>query len=749
MTPANTKSNLLDQFRPRQEVLASLVGGYNADPFAVLGPHYYEETGKKYLVIRAFLPSAGEVQVKTATAAYPMEKTMREGLFEVLIIEPSENFSYTLLVRNFVDQTFEFADAYAFGSTLSEFDLHLIGEGNHYRTYEKLGAHLREIDGVKGVAFAVWSPNALRVSVVGDFNQWDGRVLPMRSHPNQGIWEIFVPNVGEGFIYKYEIKSRFNNYMVTKTDPYGFFGEVRPQTASVVADLDKYQWQDNEWIESGRAKANALAAPIAVYEVHLGSWRRRWGASSHDESYLTYRELAEQLPEYVKNMGFTHVEFMPVAEHPFDGSWGYQVTGYYSVTSRYGTPEDFMYLVDKLHQNGIGVIMDWVPAHFPKDQHGLGYFDGTHLYEHSDPRQGEHLDWGTYIFNYGRNEVRNYLLSNALFWLDKYHIDGMRVDAVASMLYLNFSRPEGQWLPNKYGGNENLEAIDFLKRFNEVVHLEFPATLTSAEDSTDWPLVTKPTYMGGLGFDLKWNMGWMNDTLKYMKLDPIFRRYHHNSLTFSLMYAFTEHFILPISHDEVVHLKHALLDKMPGDVWQKFANLRTFLTYMWTHPGKKLLFMGAEIGQWNEWNERTALQWELLDHPSHKSIQNLMVDLNNLYKNEASLHQVDYDWKGFEWVEVHDSDNSTLVYLRRAKDSGDELTVVLNFTPVVRQNYRIGATKLGFYAEVLNTDSEIYWGSNVGNSGGVWAENVPCGNFPHTLSITIPPLAAVIFRTPQ
>ena len=738
-----------EKLRLTPEEVDALVGGYHGDPFSALGPHAYELNGKECLVVRAFLPRAREVQVKAGDQLYPMEKVHPDGLFEAVIDPAPSHFAYTLVQTDDAENVTEFYDPYSFGPILTEFDLHLIQEGTHFRTYEKLGAHLTEVNGVKGVAFAVWAPNALRVSVVGDFNQWDGRVHPMRNYPGQGIWEIFLPGLGEGTVYKYEIKSRLDDYLVEKADPYGFFSEVRPKTASRVADLGKYRWQDEAWQAEGRAKHNSLKSPISVYEVHLGSWRRRWNATSLEESYLTYRELAEQLVGYVREMGYTHIELLPISEHPFDGSWGYQTTGYYAVTSRYGPPEDFMYLVDLCHQNNIGVILDWVPAHFPKDQAGLGYFDGTHLYEYADPRKGEQPDWGTLIFNFGRNEVRNFLLSNALFWLDKYHIDGLRVDAVASLLYLDYSRKEGEWVPNVYGGRENLEAIDFIRRFNELVHLEHPSVLTSAEDSTAWPMVTRPTYMGGLGFDLKWNMGWMHDMLEYMEQDPVHRRYHHDRLTFSLMYAFNENFILPLSHDEVVHLKKALLDKMPGDAWQKFANLRALYGYMYTHPGKKLLFMGGEFGQWNEWNEREALQWELLDWPSHQGLQRYVKALNDLYRNEPALHEVDDSWEGFQWLEFRDNENSTLSFLRRAKDPGNELLVACNFTPVPRYNYRIGVPKAGYYPEILNSDAAEFWGSNVGNLGGVNSEDGGWGGQPHSISLTLPPLAVVIFRSPR
>ncbi len=743
------EATVREQIKLDETALAAVLGGYCGDPFTILGPHYHELDGNRYLTVRVFLPQATEVKIKAGRKSYSLDKIHPDGFFEGLISDPPADFEYKIISQEADGKSREFADAYAFGPVLTDYDLQLMLEGNHFRTYEKLGAHLREINGVSGVTFAVWAPNARRVSVVGDFNQWDGRVLPMRFYPAQGIWEIFVPGLSEGTIYKYEIRSSFGDYQVEKADPYGFFSEVRPRTASRVADIDTYQWQDAEWMKTVRAKKSNYTSPLSVYEVHLGSWRRRWGATSHDESHLTYRELADQLVNYVKEMGFTHIELMPISEHPFDGSWGYQTIGYYAVNSRFGSPQDFMYFIDHCHQNGIGVFLDWVPAHFPKDQHGLGYFDGTHLYEHSDPRQGEHADWGTFVFNFGRNEVRNFMLSNALFWLDKYHIDGLRVDAVASLLYLDYSRTEGGWIPNQFGGRENLDAIDFLRKFNALVHAEHPTVLTSAEDSTSWPMVTKPGYMGGLGFDLKWNMGWMHDILDYMEQDPVYRRYHHNSLTFSLVYAFNENYILPLSHDEVVHLKHSMLDKMPGDPWQKFANLRALYGYMWAHPGKKLLFMGGEFGQWKEWNEREALQWDLLDFPSHQGISLFMKDLNRLYLTEPALYEVDDSWQGFKWLEARDSDNSTLAFLRRARDPQDELIVLCNFTPIPRFNYRIGVPHPGHYQEILNSDADEYWGGNVGNLGGVWTDEYPWGEHPYSISVTLPPLSVIMLRSPR
>ncbi len=633
---------------------------------------------------------------------------------------------------------------YSIGPVLTDFDLHLLGEGTHYRNYERLGAHLRTHAGFRGVHFAVWAPNAQRVSVIGNFNHWDGRRHPMGNRGGAGIWEIFIPDLSHGEVYKFEIKSRHNDYLVQKTDPYGFAAEYRPKTASIVWDITNFSWGDQDWLAQ-RTERHALDKPMAIYEVHLGSWKRKVGEG---DGFLNYRELAEQLAAHLEHTGFTHVELLPITEHPFDGSWGYQPVGYFAPTSRHGTPDDFVYFVDYLHQHGYGVILDWVPAHFPNDVHGLGYFDGTHLFEHSDPRLGEHRDWGTKIFNYGRPEVRNFLFGNALFWLDRYHLDGLRVDAVASMLYLDYSRKPGEWVPNIFGGNENLEAIDFLKKLNELCHLEHPGVLTIAEESTSWSGVSRPTYLGGLGFSLKWNMGWMNDTLRYMAKDPVYRKYEHGSLTFSLIYAFSENFILPLSHDEVVHGKGSLLDKMPGDVWQKMANLRLLYGYMYGHPGKKLLFMGDEIAQWREWNHDTSLDWHLLQWRDHQGIFQLVRDLNGLYQSEKALHQIDFDWQGYEWLELHDWENSVVAFLRRARDPNDAIVVVCNFTPVVRENHRIGVPSGGFYKEILNTDADIYGGSNCGNHGGAWGIPQPHAGRPFHLSLRLPPLGVVYLKVP-
>jgi 1,4-alpha-glucan branching enzyme len=625
---------------------------------------------------------------------------------------------------------------------LTDFDLHLIGEGSHYRKYEKLGAHVLEIEGTIGVHFAVWAPNAKSVSVVGDFNDWNPKSHPMQSLGSSGIWEIFVPGIGEGALYKFEIRSRYAKFTAQKADPFAFYFELRPKSASIVCDIDGYRWDDGKWMEQ-RPKTDWLASPVSTYEVHLGSWMR---VPDEGDRWLTYGELAGKLIPYVKEMGYTHIELLPVTEHPLDASWGYQTLGYFAPTCRHGRPKDFMKFVDRCHQEGIGVILDWVPAHFPTDGHGLGFFDGTCLYEHEDPRKGFHPDWGTKIFNYGRNEVRSFLISNALFWFEKYHIDGLRVDAVASMLYLDYSRKEGEWIPNMYGGRENLEAIDFLKKFNEVSHQYHPGVFTVAEESTAWPNVSKPTYLGGLGFSMKWNMGWMNDTLEYFSKDPVHRKYHHNNLTFSLLYAFTENFILPLSHDEVVHGKGALLGKMPGDMWQKFAGLRAFYCFMYGHPGKKLFFMGSEIGQWDEWNFDKSLDWHLLEYEPHKGLQRFVKDLNRLYRAEPSLYEVDFDYRGFEWIDFHDVEGSAIAFLRRARNRDDFTVFVCNFTPVPRLDYRIGVPSPGFYRELLNSDSSLYWGSNMGNAGGVHTEQVPFQGRPCSIRFTLPPLSVVVFK---
>ncbi len=671
-----------------------------------------------------------------------MRRIHPAGLFEAICPCPDgeQNLRYMIQAADEGGRRVVMHDPYAFPHLLTDYDMHLLNEGRHWRLYDKLGAQLRTIDGVDGVNFAVWAPNATAVSIIGDFNSWDGRRHPMRKHIPSGFWELFVPGLGEGTLYKYQIRHHEN--VCEKSDPVGFAAEVPPRTASKVADLSRYHWHDAEWL-THRQSTNWLEQPLSFYEVHLGSWRR-----PGDEPYrwLSYRELAHQLVEYCKEMGYTHLELLPISEHPLSASWGYQTVGYFAATSRYGSPQDFMYFVDVCHQNGIGVVLDWVPAHFPRDSHGLRHFDGTALYEHADPRQGEHRDWGTMIFNYGRHEVSNYLIANALFWLDKYHIDGLRVDAVASMLYLDYSREEGDWIPNEFGGRENLPAINLLKQFNEQAHLQHPGVLTIAEESTAWPSVSRPTYVGGLGFSLKWNMGWMNDTLRYARLDPIHRKFHHDQLTFSLIYAFHENFTLPLSHDEVVHGKGSLLGQMPGDLWQRFANLRLLFSYMWTHPGKKLLFMGSEFGQWNEWNFDTSLQWDLLQWSSHSGLQKCVGDLNRLIRRERALHELDFDGHGFDWIDCHNHDESTLAWIRRAKDSKDYLVVCSNFTPVPRTRHRVGVPEACWFEEVFNSDSSYYGGSNLGNGPGVMAQPLSAHGRPASLEVVLPPLGCVVLK---
>ena len=729
---------------PRATDAQLLLRAQHSDPFAYLGPHAVEREGARRVVVRAVQPHAAQVSILIAGKEIAAERIEPDGVFEALLpAEISESPSprdYRLRIRWQDGNVSELPDTYAFPPVLSEFDLHLIGEGTHYQLYDSMGAHVLEVAGVRGVLFAVWAPNAERISVVGDFNTWDGRVHPMRSRGNSGIWELFVPELRDGAVYKYEIRSRLGPTPFMKADPYAFRAELRPRSGSVVASLDGYAWADTDWMDS-RRRRNWLAEPISIYEVHLCSWRRHDG-----NRWLSYRELADELIPYVKQMGFTHIELLPIMEHPFDGSWGYQTIGYFAATSRLGSPADFMYFVDRCHQAGLGVILDWTPAHFPNDAHGLAQFDGSHLYEHADPRLGQHPDWGTLVFNYGRTEVQNFLLASALFWLDKYHLDGLRVDAVASMLYLDYSRQPGEWIPNEFGGRENLSAIALLKRLNEAVHARHPGTMTIAEESTSWPAVSRPTYVGGLGFTFKWNMGWMHDTLDYFSKDPIHRKYNHSRLTFSMLYAFTENFVLPFSHDEVVHGKASLINKMPGDLWQQFANLRVLFSYMYAHPGKKLLFMGGEFGQRSEWYHETALEWGLLAFPEHQGLQRLLMDLNAIYKREPALYQQDFDWQGFEWLDCNDGDNSVLTFIRRAHDPADFMVVAVNFTPVARDNYLVGVPEPGFYAELFNSDAREYSGSGVGNLGGLTAGAVPWMGRPYSLSLRLPPLAAVYLK---
>jgi 1,4-alpha-glucan branching enzyme len=716
-----------------------LLRAEHADPFGVLGLHSVNGTQ----VVRALRPDAKTLAVVDRAdpkTKFEAQRIAEEGVFEATINGRSDRFDYVLEVTNWAGNTIQVADPYSFGPLLGELDMHLYCEGTHYEIYRKLGAHLMEVNGHAGVLFSVWAPNAQRVSVVGDFNGWDGRLHAMRKRVEAGIWEIFIPGVGEQAHYKFELRNCFGQ-IVLKGDPYAFYSQHGLQTASLVFNLDRFTWSDREWMESRRTR-EWHKEPVSVYEVHLGSWAR---IPEENNRYLSYREFSDRLINYVLEMGYTHIELMPIAEHPFDGSWGYQVTGYYSPTSRFGNPDEFREFVDRCHQAGIGVILDWVPGHFPKDAYGLAQFDGTHLYEHADPRQGEHQDWGTLIFNYGRSEVRNFLIGNALFWLDEYHIDGLRVDAVASMLYLDYSREPGAWIPNVHGGRENLEAIYFLKRFNEVCYERFPGIMTIAEESTAWPGVSRPTFLGGLGFGFKWNMGWMHDFLVYMSREPVHRKFHQGDITFSLLYAFQEHFILVLSHDEIVHGKGSLVNKMPGDAWQKFANLRMFYAWMYSYPGKKLLFMGGEFGQWQEWNHDRSLDWHLLQFPMHAGLRRLVQHLNYLYRKEPALWQFDDSYEGFEWIDFHDSESSIVAYFRKAHD-GPTLMFAVNATPVPRHAYRIGAAGEGWYEEILNTDADTYGGGNVGNYGGVHADAIPWQGQSHSISINLPPLGVVAFK---
>jgi 1,4-alpha-glucan branching enzyme len=726
------------------DILAATVSGTCGDPFAVLGRHAATIDGRPAVIVRTIQPSASAVELVTGDRVTPMPMRQPGGLFEARIpldAGTATDLDYRLRVHD-EGGVREIIDPYRFGQVLSDFDLHLFCEGTHLRAWERLGARVMAVDGVTGVHFAVWAPNAQRVSVIGDFNRWDGRTHPMRRLVPSGVWELFIPEVPVGACYKYEVRTAAG-HLLEKADPYARRFEVPPNSASIIWNDGDYQWGDQEWMRRREALGGWHDRPMTVYEVHLGSWRR---VPEEGQRSLTYRELARDLVPYVRDMGYTHIELMPVMEHPFAGSWGYQVIGFFAPTSRFGTPDDFRYLVDLCHRYGLGVILDWVPGHFPKDPHGLARFDGTALYEHEDPRQGEHKDWGTLIFNYGRSEVRSFLLSSALYWLDEFHIDGLRVDAVASMLYLDYSRAEGEWIPNQYGGRENLEAVEFLQRLNTVTHGHAPGTITVAEESTAWPAVSRPTYVGGLGFTFKWNMGWMHDMLEYVGQDPVHRRWHHNQITFSMLYAFTENFVLPFSHDEVVHGKRAMLDKMPGDVWQKHASLRALYGYMFGHPGKKLMFMGAEFGQWREWDHDSSLDWHLLDEPLHEGLRRWVRDLNLTYQHERSLHEVDFEGSGFSWIDCHDNENSVVSMLRRARDPGDFTVMVVNFTPVPRPGYRIGVPEAGWYREILNSDAEIYGGGNMGNGGGLHSEPVAAHGFEQSLRLVVPPLGFVLLK---
>ena len=744
------------------EQVNQIVHNLHHNPFEVLGRHPYEQNGQvESWIVRAYLPDADEAWVvcPEERTEYPMQP-MHNPHFFVCVVQNPKLANYQLRIKE-GDNERVIYDPYAFSSPkLTNLDIHLFAEGNHHRIYEKLGAHPANIDDVAGVYFALWAPNARNVSILGDFNSWDGRKHQMRKG-SSGIWELFIPELTAGTAYKYEVKN-WEGHIYEKSDPYGFQQEVRPKTASIVADLDSYEWSDAEWMNKRRHTA-PLDRPISVYELHLGSWMHASAdeptkllsgeseAVSASEAkqgarFLSYFELVDRLIPYVKELGYTHIEVLPIAEHPFDGSWGYQVTGYYAPTSRYGNPEDLMYFIDQCHKNDIGVIVDWVPGHFPKDGHGLAFFDGSHLYEHADPRKGEHKEWGTLVFNYGRNEVRNFLVANALFWFDKYHIDGVRVDAVASMLYLNYCRKDGEWVANDYGGCENIEAADFLRQFNSVLFSYYPGALSIAEESTSWPMVSWPTYTGGLGFNMKWNMGWMHDMLDYFHMDPWFRQFHQNNLTFSMWYHHTENYMLALSHDEIVHGKSNIIGKMPGDEWQKFANVRCLFGYMFAHPGKKTMFMSMEFGQWGEWNDWKDLDWDLLQYHNHKCLKQLFIDINSIYKSEPALYSQDFEESGFEWIDCSDNRHSVVAFIRRGKDNNEFIIAVCNFTPQPHSHYRIGVPEKGFYTELFNSDASQYGGSNMGNYGGKWTDDWSCHNMPYSVDLCLPPLGVLMFK---
>jgi 1,4-alpha-glucan branching enzyme len=721
----------------RDAFLEALAEARHDDPFGVLGPH----VESKGVVIRACLPTADRVTVvRNGSSPIPMKRRHPAGIFEASIPGLKEIPDYRFEVKYDGGATARLDDPYRYGRVLTDYDIYLFGEGKHTRIYDKLGAHLMTLGGTAGTHFAVWAPNARRVSVVSDSNRWDGRRHPMRKLA-LGVWEIFVPGIEAGEKYKFELLSEYGEVLL-KSDPFGFAFELPPLDASIVVRPD-YRWRDGEWMQARDRHGSWFDQPMSVYEVHLGSWAR---VPEQEDRYLSYGELAARLIPYVKEMGYTHIELLPVMEHPFSGSWGYQVIGFYAPTSRFGTPAEFKAFVDACHENGIGVILDWVPGHFPKDAHGLARFDGTSLYEHADPRQGEHREWGTLIFNYGRNEVRNFLLANALYWLNEYHVDGLRVDAVASMLYLDYSRKEGEWIPNRYGGRENIEAIEFIRELNMLTHSEQPGSITVAEESTAWPSVSRPTYVGGLGFTYKWNMGWMNDILQYVHADPVHRRWNHQHLTFSLIYAFTENFVLPFSHDEVVHGKGSMFAKVPGDDWQKAATLRALYGFMYAHPGKKLMFMGCEFGQTREWNYDHSLDWHLLDQPLHGALRKFVQDLNRVYASEPALHEVDFEPAGFQWIDCNDSENSVVSFIRRARDGSSFVVAIVNFTPVPRNGYRVGVPRGGDYLELVNSDSEVYGGSNVGNSGFVGTEPIAAHGHADSLRLNLPPLGMLILK---
>ena len=739
-----------------------IVNNLHHNPFEILGCHLISRKGKQNTyAVRVYQPKATDVYVvfPEKRQEYKMKSLHHPHFFECHINTEELN-NYQLRIKEgeyekVIYDPYQFKDA-----KLTDYDIHLFGEGNHHRIYEKLGAHVVNLNGVEGVYFAIWAPNARNVSVIGDFNHWDGREHQMRKRKEM-IWELFIPELDFGTHYKYEIKN-WAGHIYEKSDPFAFSQEPRPKTASIVSDLDSYPWQDQEWLER-RRHTDILTQPISIYEVHLGSWLhadldqplQQYGKHAEvvpvftedsDTRFLSYYELAEKLIPYIKDMGYTHIELLPIAEHPFDGSWGYQVTGFYAATSRYGTPEDLMYFIDQCHQQGIGIIVDWVPGHFPKDAHGLAYFDGTHLFEHQDPRQGEHKAWGTLVFNYGRHEVRNFLVANALFWFDKYHIDGIRVDAVASMLYLDYDREDGEWIPNEYGGRENIEAVEFLREVNNTIFAYFPGILSIAEESTAWAMVSRPTYMGGLGFNFKWNMGWMHDILDYFGIDPWFRQFHQNNVTFSMWYHHNENFMLALSHDEIVHGKSNMIGKMPGDEWQKFANLRSLFAYMFAHPGKKTMFMSMELGQWSEWDVSNDLEWELLEYDRHQQLQQFLKDLNAIYQQEPALYEQDFAEEGFQWIDCSDNRHSVVSFIRRAKDADNFIVTICNFTPQPHSHYRIGVPKAGFYAEIFNSDSRDYGGSNMGNLGGKSTDEWFFHNYKHSLDLCLPPLAVLMLK---
>jgi 1,4-alpha-glucan branching enzyme len=716
-------------------------------PFEVLGLHYFEDT--KQAVINCYIPEAKSVTVIPSEKNLTQKKmkAIGEGFFQIVYNSIKDVFKYKLDVKYLDNNEYTFYDPYQFPVILSDFDLYLLAEGNHFKSYEKYGAKLKTINRINGVQFLVWAPNAKAVSIVGNFNYWRAGAYPMENINETGNWGLFIPGIKEGEIYKYAIKSKDKNYVYKKSDPYGFQSEVRPDTASVVRNIEGYEWKDSKWI-ARREKWNFIDSPISVYELHLGSWKKDYDNKDfrNDWGYKNYKQLAYEVTDYVKEMGYTHVELLPVMEHPLDQSWGYQVSNYYAPTSRYGTPQDFMFFVDYLHQNDIGVILDWVPAHFPTDEHGLAEFDSTQLYAYKNPKKGYHMDWGTYRFDYGRTEVVNFLISNALFWLDKYHADGLRVDAVASMIYLDYSRKEGEWEPNVHGGRENLEAIEFIKKLNVIVHEQYKGIMMIAEESTAYPKVSHPVYAGGLGFDMKWNMGWMNDMLNFFSLDPVYRKHHQEKLTFSLWYAFNENFILPVSHDEVVHGKKSLLEKMPGDDWHRFANLRAFFVLMFSHPGKKLNFMGNEIAQYHEWNSDKELDWFVLQYEKHLDLNSFFRELNTVYNENPALYEADFNNEGFEWIDFSDANNSVICFMRKSKNKKNILVIALNLTPVVRQNYVFGVPYEGYYKEILNSDAREFGGKGFGNLGGVHSINESKHSKANTIKLNLPPLAGIILR---